>query len=348
MNLTTIKKLPTFEELIQRLPMSEKGFEQIAKDAEEVKNILSGKDDRLLVIIGPCSAWPKEAVLEYAKRLKALEAKVRDNLKLVMRAYIQKPRTGKGWAGPINQPDLSLPPDIEKGMHYCREMMVKVVELGLPIADEALFTHGARGFLELLSYVAIGARSTEDQEHRVFASAIDCAAGMKNPTSGSLQTAVNSVLAVQNPHIAVFSGAEVKTHGNLHAHLVLRGGEKGPNYSSAHIKEAYKKLIDTNLQNPAIVIDASHDNSKVNGIKSHKQQIKVVREVMATLQKEPELRKVVKGFMIESFIKEGSQKIEPYNPEAVDLGGLSVTDPCLGWEQTEDLLLSLNDIKKNL
>ncbi|MDP9249650.1 MAG: 3-deoxy-7-phosphoheptulonate synthase [bacterium] len=348
MNLTTIKKLPTFEELIQRLPMSEKGFEQIAKDTEEVKNILAGKDKRLLIIVGPCSAWPKEAVLEYARRLKALEPQVRDNLKLVMRVYIQKPRTGKGWTGPINQPDLSLPPDVEKGMQYCREMMVKIVELGLPIADEALFTHGARGFLELLSYVAIGARSSEDQEHRVFASAIDCAAGMKNPTSGSLQIGVNSVLAVQNPHIAVFSGAEVETHGNLHAHLVLRGGEKGPNYSSVHIKEAQQKLLENNVKNPAIVIDASHDNSKVNGAKSHKQQLEVVREVMAALQKEPELRNVVKGFMIESFLKEGSQKIEPYDPDKVDLGGLSATDPCLGWEQTEDLLLTLNEIKKDL
>jgi 3-deoxy-7-phosphoheptulonate synthase len=348
MNLTTIKKLPTFEDLIQRLPMSEKGFEQIAKDTEEVKNILAGKDSRLLVIIGPCSAWPEEAVMEYAKRLKNIEAKVRDNLKLVMRVYIQKPRTGKGWTGPINQPDLSLPPDIEKGMYYCREMMIKIVELGLPIADEALFTHGARGFLELLSYVAIGARSSEDQEHRVFASAIDCAAGMKNPTSGSLGVAVNSVLAVQNPHIAVFSGSEVETHGNLHAHLVLRGGDKGPNYSSAHIKEAYQKLLEANVKNPCIVIDASHDNSKVNGVKSHKQQLEVVRDVMETLEKEPELRKAVKGFMIESFIKEGHQKIEPYDRAKVDLGGLSVTDPCLGWEETEELLLRLNDIKKDL
>jgi 3-deoxy-7-phosphoheptulonate synthase len=348
MNLTTIKKLPAFEELIQHLPMSEKGFEQIAKDTEEVKDILAGKDNRLLVIIGPCSAWPQDAVLEYAKNLKTLEARVRNNLKLVMRVYIQKPRTGKGWTGPINQPDLSLPPDIEKGMYYCREMMIKIVELGLPIADEALFTHGARGFLELLSYVAIGARSSEDQEHRVFASAIDCAAGMKNPTSGSLQIAVNSVLAVQNPHIAVFSGSEVETHGNLHAHLVLRGGEKGPNYSAVHIEEAYKKLLENNVKNPAIVIDASHDNSKVNGVKSQKQQIEVVRDVMETLQKKPELRKAVRGFMIESFIKEGKQNIEPYDADKVDLGGLSVTDPCLGWEQTEDLILTLNDIKKNL
>src|SRR3989344_6130245 len=348
MNLTTIKKLPTFEDLIQRLPMSEKGFEQIAKDGEEVKNILSGKDDRLLVIIGPCSAWPKEAVLEYAKRLKALEAKVRDNLKLVMRAYIQKPRTGKGWAGPINQPDLSLPPDVEKGMQYCREMMVKIVELGLPIADEALFTHGARGFLELLSYVAIGARSSEDQEHRVFASAIDCAVGMKNPISGSLLIVVNSVVAVQNPHIAVFSGAEVENHGNPHPHIVLRGGEKGPNYSPDIIKETYSKMLAQKIKNPAIVVDASHDNAKVNGVKDHKQQLAVVHEVMTAMKNEPAVRIAVKGFMIESFIKEGGQKINDKGAADIDLGGLSITDPCLGWADTERLLLEINESKKNL
>jgi 3-deoxy-7-phosphoheptulonate synthase len=348
MNLTTIKKLPSIEEIIQQLPLSESGFEKIAKDSEEVKNILSGKDKRLLVIIGPCSAWPKEAVLEYAVKLKALELKVRDNLKIIMRTYIQKPRTAKGWTGPVNQPDLNSSPDIEAGIRYCREMMVQIIELGLPIADEALFTHGARGFLELLSWVAIGARSTEDQEHRIFASAVDCAVGMKNPTSGSIEIGVNSLIAAQHPHIAVFDGTEVETHGNTFAHLVLRGGERGPNYSIAHIKEAQAHMQKQRIKNPAIIIDASHDNSKINGEKSYRKQIQVVREVMKTMQGEPELRKVVKGFMVESFIKEGSQKINSKYPENIDLGGLSLTDPCLGWKETEKLLLELNQAQKNI
>ncbi len=348
MNLTTIKKLPTSETLIQKLPMSERGFEQIARDSLEVKNILAGKDNRLLVIIGPCSAWPKEAVLQYAKNLKALEPKVRDNLKLVMRTYIQKPRTSKGWTGPVNQPEPLLPPDIEQGMQYCRDMMIQIVELGLPIADEVLFTHGARGFLELLSYVAVGARSGEDQEHRVFASAVDCAVGMKNPISGSLETATNSVLAVQSPHTAVFSGWEVRTNGNVHAHMVLRGGEDGPNYFADNIREAYNKMLAQKIKNPALIIDASHDNAKVNGIKDHKRQIEVVRKVMAAMNTEPEIRNVVRGFMIESFIKEGNQKIEGKRPEEIDTGGLSITDPCLGWEDTERLLLEINEAKKNL
>lgn len=348
MNLTTIKKLPPIEEIIQQLPLSEKGFENIAKDSEEIKNILSGKDKRLLIIIGPCSAWPKEAVLKYAERLKNLEPKVRNNLKIVMRTYIQKPRTAKGWTGPVNQPDPCTYPDIEAGMRYCREMMVKITELGLPIADEALFTHGTRGFLELLSWVAIGARSTEDQEHRVFASAIDCAVGMKNPTSGSIEIAVNSLIAVQHPHIAVFDGTEVETHGNDFAHLVLRGGENGPNYSGTHIKEAQACMQKNHIKNPAIIIDASHDNSKVNGEKSYKQQIEVIHQVMKLLKAEPEFKKIVKGFMIESFIKEGSQKIDLKHPENIDLGGLSLTDACLGWEQTEELLLELSESQGNI
>lgn len=348
MNLTTIKKLPPLEELIQRLPLSESGFAKIAKDTVEVKNILEGKDKRLLVIIGPCSAWPKEAVWEYAKKLKVLESKVHNNLKIVMRTYIQKPRTAKGWTGPINQPNPFSSPDIEAGMLYCREMMVRIIELDLPIADEALFTHGARGFLELLSWVAIGARSTEDQEHRVFASAIDCAVGMKNPTSGSLEIAVNSLIAAQHPHTAIFDGTEVETHGNKYAHLVLRGGEKGLNYSVAHIKEVYKHMEKNHIENPVIIIDASHDNCKINGEKSHKQQIEVVHEVMKSIKNEPELRKIIKGFMIESFIKEGNQKIDPKHPENIDLNGLSLTDPCLGWNETEKLLLELSEAQENL
>ncbi len=346
MNVTTIKKLPSSEEFIKRLPLSQAAAQKVAKDMEEVKNILAGKDKRLLVIIGPCSAWPKEAVFEYAKKLKAIESKVSDNLKIIMRVYIQKPRTAKGWTGPVNQPDPFSTPDIEAGMRYCREMMIKVIELGLPIADEALFTHGAGGFLELLSWVAIGARSSEDQEHRVFASAIDCAVGLKNPTSGSIQIAVNSLIAAQYPHRAVFDGVEVETHGNKYAHLVLRGGEKGVNYSAAHIKEAYECMKKNNIENPAIIIDASHDNSKLNGEKTPRQQVEVVREVMRSIKKEPELLKIVRGFMMESFIKEGSQKVDPKHPEAIDRNGLSITDPCLGWKETEELLLELNETVK--
>src|SRR5580658_9503536 len=205
MSYTIIKKLPTAEKIIQAIPLSIEGHQKILKDRKEVNHILEGKDDRLLMIIGPCSAWPNEAVLEYAQRLVQLNKKLEHALKIVMRVYIQKPRTTKGWTGPVNQPNPCAHPDIEAGVKYTRDMMIKVIEMGLPIADEALFTHNAKGFLELLTWVAIGARSTEDQEHRLFASAINCAVGMKNPTHGSLSVAVNSVIAAQHPHIAVLN-----------------------------------------------------------------------------------------------------------------------------------------------
>lgn len=341
MNFTVIKKLPQVEEIIQAHPLSEQAFERIHRDKQEVKDILTGKDSRLLIIIGPCSAWPKEAVLEYAKRLAVLNEKVKDKLKLIMRVYIQKPRTTKGWTGPVNQPDPLAYPDIEAGVRYTREMMVKVVEMGLPIADEALFTHNAKGFLELLSWVAIGARSSEDQEHRIFASAIDCAVGMKNPTHGSLEIAVNSIVAAQHPHVAVFDGHEVQTHGNHFAHLVLRGSAGGPNYSLEHLKEAKKQMVFHHLKNHAVIIDASHDNCLVNGKKDHTLQPNIAAGVLESVKNDPELKSLVKGFMFESFLKGGSQKIDPKNPENIDLQGLSITDPCLDWEETEKLLLNL-------
>src|SRR3990167_10472917 len=235
MNYTIIKKLPKVESLLQAFPLTHTACIKIAEDRKEVKDILAGNDKRLLIIVGPCSAWPKEAVFEYAKRLAKVNEKVKKTLKLVMRVYIQKPRTTKGWTGPVNQPDVFSSPDIEAGIRYTRDMMVKVIEMGLPIADEALFTHNAKGFLELLSWVAIGARSAEDQEHRIFASSIDCPVGMKNPTHGSLKIGVNGVVAAQHPHVVVFDGYEVETDGNPYVHIVLRGSNEKSNFSIAHL-----------------------------------------------------------------------------------------------------------------
>lgn len=311
MNYAIIKKLPPVDEIIQAIPLSNEGYQQIAQHREEVKAILEGSDSRLLMIVGPCSAWPKEAVLVYAEKLKALNEQVKHAVKLVMRTYIQKPRTTKGWTGPVNQPDPLAYPDIEAGIRYTREMMVKIIEMGLPIADEALFTHNARGFLELLSWVAIGARSAEDQEHRIFASAIDCAVGLKNPTYGSLVVGVNSVLAAQYPHVAVFDGYEVQTNGNPHAHLVLRGSsQEGPNYSISHLEEVKQHMDKNQIKNPAVIVDASHDNCVVNGKKDPSQQPQVIWNVLESVAERPDLKKLVKGFMIESFLKEGTQKTE--------------------------------------
>lgn len=344
MSYTVIKKLPSIESVIAAFPLSSAAEERIAQDRQEIKSILEGTDKRLLIVVGPCSAWPQNAVLHYAKKLAVLKEKVKKTLKIVMRVYIQKPRTTKGWLGPINQPNLFADPDIESGMHYTREMMVKVVEMGLPIADEALFTHNAKGFLELLSWVAIGARSSEDQEHRIFASSLDCAVGLKNPTHGSLKVGVNSVFAAQHPHVAVFDHHEIQTHGNSYAHLVLRGSNHAPNYSVAHLKEIQEYMQMHAIQNPSVMIDVSHDNCVVNGKKDHRLQPKTVLEVIQALKDNPGLKSLVKGFMIESFIKEGNQTVNPEKPDHIDLGGLSITDPCLGFEETEDLLLHLAEI----
>ena len=259
----------------------------------------------------------------------------------MMRVYIQKPRTTKGWTGPVNQPNPFMNPDIEAGVNYTRTMMMQVIEMGLPIADEALFTYNANGFLELLSWVAIGARSSENQEHRVFASAIDCAVGMKNPTHGSLAIAVNSVIAAQHSQVAVLNGYEVKTHGNRHAHLVLRGSYNAPNYSVKHLVDVKNSMEKQGVINPSVIIDTSHDNCVINRKKEPSLQSSIIFDVINTLKNQPDLKNLVKGFMVESFLKLGNQMIDENNPDTTDLTGLSITDPCLGWEQTEELLMDL-------
>lgn len=338
LNYKVIRKLPPIEEIIERYPLSKEGEARVEKDRAEVHDIIAGRDKRLLLIVGPCSAWPSDAVVEYAGRLRKISDEVAKKVKIVMRVYIQKPRTIKGWLGPVNQPDPYEQPDIAKGAAYCRDMMVKVVEMGVPIADEAVFTHNAKGFAELLSWMAIGARSVEDQEHRIFASGSFCAVGMKNGTTGSIEVAVNGIVAAQHSHHAVWDGCQVETKGNPYAHLVLRGGSDGPNFGVEHLMQADVLFRKHKVKNPAIIVDASHDNSRVSGTKSTAQQGMVVKEVLAVRNVNPEIKKLVKGFMVESFLKDGSQKIESLSPETVDRAGLSVTDPCLGWQQTETLI----------
>lgn len=340
MSYTIIKKIANMDDIIAEFPLSEMSQQQIQKDRAEIKAILEGKDPRLLMIVGPCSAWPKAAVLEYAEKLALLNDKIKHAFKVVMRVYIQKPRTTKGWMGPINQPNPGIEPDIEVGFRYAREMMIKVIEMGLPIADEAVFIHNAKGFLELLSWVAIGARSAENQEHRIFASRVDCAVGLKNPTHGSLEIGVNSVVAAQHMHTTMLDGYEIKTHGNPYAHLILRGSQGKSNYSLKHLEEVFRQMCLHNVKNPAIIVDASHDNCMVNGIKDHRMQTNVITDVMQQIRSHPNLKNLIKGFMLESFLKEGSQKLTE-NFDRIDMNGLSITDPCLGWTETERLLLDL-------
>ncbi|MBV8803119.1 MAG: 3-deoxy-7-phosphoheptulonate synthase [Gammaproteobacteria bacterium] len=344
MNYTVIKPVPSIEEICQIFPLSPQNYQKIQCDREEVKNILTGTDNRLLMIVGPCSAWPNTAVLEYAEKLVKLNERVKHALKIIMRVYIQKPRTTTGWTGPVNQPDPCRSPDILKGMFYAREMMVNVIKMGLPIADEALFMCYAKSFLELLTWIAIGARSAENPEHRVFASMLNCPVGLKNPTHGSLTSSVNSIVAAQHQHITLFEGNEIKTLGNPYAHLVLRGSNNNPNYSIEHLKEVKKNLDLHSIKNPALIIDVSHDNCILNGKKNHQLQPLIINQLLTQLHEYPHLKKLVKGFMVESFLKEGNQKIPSNSSDKLDLGGLSITDPCLSWDQTEEMLLQLASI----
>jgi len=344
MNYTIIKKLSSAEQIIQSMPLSMENHRQIMQHRREINHILEGKDKRLIMIVGPCSAWPKEAVLKYAEKLAVLNKKLSHKLKIIMRLYIQKPRTTKGWTGPINQPNPCEPPDVEAGVKYSREMMIKVIDMGLPIADEVLFTQNSKGFSELVSWAAIGARSTEDQEHRIFASAFNCAVGLKNPTHGSLSIAVNSVLAAQHPHVAVFENYEVQTHGNKHAHVVLRGNNGSSNYSNADLMEVKNNMDKHNILNPSVIIDTSHDNCIINGQKDHTKQPSIIYDVINNIKDNPELKSLVKGFMVESFIKSGNQKVDEAHPENIDMCGLSITDPCLGYEETEAMLIKLAEL----
>ena len=338
MTYKIIKKLPTVDELVNNYPLSTVGQLNIQRHRTEIRNILSGMDSRLLIIVGPCSAWPYDAVIEYANKLVKLNHEVSDKIKLVMRTYIQKPRTVKGWTGPANQPDPLIPPDIEQGMNYSRKLMVEIAEKNLAIADEALFTHNARGYIDLLSWVAIGARSSEDQEHRIFASSIDAPVGIKNPTSGSVQIGINGVVVAQHPHVAVFDGYEVETAGNKFAHLVLRGGSTSSNYSLADLEYAYSRLA-TSVTNPALIIDVSHDNCRINGVKDYQQQGNIVFDILKSINNKPELKKIVRGFMLESFLKGGRQEISKDRP--IDMNGLSITDACLSWEDTRQIIVDL-------
>lgn len=348
LNYEVVRKLPPPKEIAAMFPLDQSDEKFVEESTEELKRILRNEDKRLIVIVGPCSAWPDTAVFEYARRLKELEPMVGDALKFVLRAYVQKPRTQIGWEGPLFQPDPFSEPDFEAGKIYCRRMMVELVKMRIPIADEAVDLRNASGFLGPLSWVAIGARSSEDPMHRKFASTLPCPVGMKNPSSGSRKSGVNSVVAAQHTYDDELDGHQIKTAGNPYAHLVLRGGDSGSNYHLPFLMEARELLLSSGVQNPAFIVDASHDNVRVNGDKDFLRQIEVISSVMRDVKKHPELRMVHKGFMIESFLKDGCQKIETLARETVDMDGLSGTDPCLGWEKTMDPILSLAEMQREL
>lgn len=338
MSFTFIKKLPSPEEIRQEYGLSEASTRTKKERDKMVSDIITGASDKFLVIIGPCSADNEDAVCDYISRLGKVQEKVADRLVLVPRIYTNKPRTtGEGYKGIFHQPDPEKRPDMVAGLIAMRKMHIRALEeSGLSAADEMLYPENWPYVEDLLSYVAIGARSVEDQQHRIVVSGFDVPAGMKNPTSGNLTVMLNSVYASQHPHSFIYRGYEVKTNGNEYAHTVLRGatnkhGSSLPNYHYEDLNLLLKLYNERDLKNPAALIDANHGNSN----KEYEQQIRIVKEVMHSRKLNKDIHNLVKGVMIESYLEEGCQKV------GGGVYGKSITDPCLGWEASECLIYDI-------
>lgn len=327
-------KIPEPEDIISQCPLSPALAKIKAERDRQVSDVITGNSDKLIVIVGPCSAHATKPVLEYVEKLGKLNEKVKDKLVLVPRIYTNKPRTkGVGYKGMFSQPDPTKSEDILKGIYSIRKLNMSAMEVsGLSAADEMLYPANYAYVEDLLSYVAVGARSSENQLHRLVASGVEVPVGIKNPMSGNILAMLNSIYAAQSGQVFKLNGWQVKTQGNSLAHAILRGGVDGygndiPNFHYEFVMQVIEGYAKSELKYPAIIIDANHSNSS----KKYKQQIRICEEVMQNRLYDNDFKKNVKGFMIESFLQEGNQ--------AEDLiYGKSITDPCLGWNDTERLL----------
>ena len=338
MNMEFIRKLPTPKELKEQFPVSKKIAEIKEARDNELRDIFEGKEDKLILVIGPCSADNEDAVIDYISRLRKVQEKVEDKIFIVPRIYTNKPRTvGTGYKGMLHQPDPEKKEDMLKGIITIRELHTRAVEeTGFTCADEMLYPENHRYLSDLLSYVAVGARSVEDQQHRLTASGIGIPVGMKNPTGGDISVMMNSIVAAQNSHMFLYRGWEVKSPGNPLAHAILRGyvdkfGRNIPNYHYEDLQHLLDAYAERNLLNPAVIIDTNHSNSG----KQFEEQIRISKDIMHSCRMSKDIRKLVKGLMIESYIEDGTQKIGEH------IYGKSITDPCLGWEKTEKLIYDL-------
>jgi 3-deoxy-7-phosphoheptulonate synthase len=338
MGITYKKPVPTPEQIREEYKVPQHVKELKAKRDQEIKDVIAGKDDRFLVIIGPCSADREDSVLDYLTRLAKVNEKVSDKLIIIPRVYTNKPRTtGEGYKGMVHQPDPEQAPDLLGGLKAIRELHIKAADVsGMTCADEMLYPENFMYLDDILSYVAVGARSVENQQHRLVVSGMDIAAGMKNPTSGGLGVMLNSVLAGQIPQEFLYRQYEVHTDGNPYAHCILRGavnkyGASFPNYYYEDLLMLSQLYAKRELQNPAAVVDANHANSN----KKFKEQIRIVHDILNSRKLNGDINKLVKGVMIESYIEEGNQ------PVGGGCYGKSITDPCLGWDDTERLLLEI-------
>ena len=343
MSFSYLNKLPSPEDIRKDYPLHAKYQEIKASRDADIRKVLTGEDDRFLVIIGPCSADSEDSVCDYVNRLTTVAEKVKDRVIIIPRVYTNKPRTtGEGYKGIATQPDPEKEPDMIAGLIAMRKMQIRVIEeSGLTPADEMLYPENWSYIEDLLSYVAIGARSVEDQLHRLTVSGFDVAAGMKNPTSGDFSVMLNSVYAAQHSHHFTYRGYEVETSGNDLTHVVLRGavskhGNSTQNYHYEDIVRLIQMYNERDLKNPAAIIDANHSNSN----KLFHEQIRIVKEVMHNRLLSDDIKKMVKGVMIESYIEPGCQKIGDH------IYGKSITDPCLGWKDSEELIYTIAEMNR--
>lgn len=342
MSFSFIKKLPTPKEIRREYPVDASIQALKEKQDQEIRDVFTGKSDKFLAIIGPCSADNEDAVLDYLMRLRKVQDKISDKVLIIPRVYTNKPRTtGEGYKGMVHQPDPEKKPNMLAGLVAIRKMHIRaILESGFTCADEMLYPENYRYLSDLLSYVAVGARSVEDQQHRLTVSGMDVPAGMKNPTSGDFSVMLNSVTAAQGSHHFIYRGWEVETTGNPLAHTILRGavnkhGESIPNYHYEDLRLLWEKYQEKNLKNPAVIVDTNHSNSN----KQYEQQVRIAKEVLHSRLVDPELKTLVKGLMIESYIEPGNQKIGKEH-----IYGKSITDACLGWEESEKLLYTIAEM----
>ena len=335
------RKLPIPMDIKEKFPITMDIEAARTKAINEMNKILSGESDKFMLVIGPCSADSEAPVLDYIYRLRGVQEKVKDKILIVPRIYTNKPRTtGDGYKGMLHQPDPNATPDLLKGMIAIRELHMKAIsETGFGCADEMLYPENHRYLSDIIAYVAVGARSVENQQHRLTASGLDVPVGMKNPTSGDISVMMNSITAAQHSHVFCYRGWEVKSAGNPFAHAILRGyvdkhGKSHPNYHYEDLLNVYETYEQSGLKNPAVIIDTNHANSG----KKYLEQIRISKEILHSMRYDANVRKLVKGLMIESYIEDGCQKISES-----EIYGKSITDPCLGWEKTERLIYDIAD-----
>ena len=341
MGIKYISNLPSPEEIIAKYPLREDLKEKKKEFDKDIADVFTGKSDKFLAVIGPCSADNEDSVLDYVTRLAKVADEIKDKVIVIPRVYTNKPRTnGDGYKGLLHQPDPEKKPNVHEGLVAIRKMHLRVVEeTGMFTADEMLYPDNLGYLDDVLSYIAVGARSVENQQHRLTSSGADVPVGMKNPTSGDMSVMLNAIYAAQQSHEVIYRNYEIKTDGNPLAHAILRGavnkhGQCLPNYHYEDLKLLHDLYLERDIVNPAVIVDANHSNSN----KKYKEQVRIVKEVLHSMRYSDEIRNFVKGVMIESYIEEGNQKIEEH------IYGKSITDPCLSFEDSKKLLLEMAEI----